>query len=66
MPSRKAIRVGIDMIRAAPASAGCASVSTFAKVMSGCCSLAASNTGANMRHGPHHAAHQSTRVMPSR
>src|SRR3954454_22892842 len=33
--------------------------------MSACFSLAFSNTGANIRHGPHQAAHQSTRVIPS-
>ena len=33
--------------------------------MSGCCSLAAWKTGANLRHGPHQEAHQSTRVIPS-
>ena len=52
------------MIRAAAASPGWSSVSILPKVMSGCCSLAASKTGANIRHGPHQEAHQSTRVIP--
>src|SRR5262249_13234064 len=40
------------------------SVSIFPNVMSSCFSLAAWKTGANIRHGPHHDAHQSTRVIP--
>src|SRR6185437_3862336 len=63
-PSRNAISVGIDEIWPAAASSGWSSVSTLPKVMSGCCSLAASKTGANIRHGPHQDAHQSTRVIP--
>jgi hypothetical protein len=34
-------------------------VSTLPNVMSGCFSLAAWKTGANIRHGPHQDAHQS-------
>jgi hypothetical protein len=40
-------------------------VSTLPNVMSGCCPLASWKTGANLRHGPHQEAHQSTRVIPS-
>ena len=65
MPSRKAINVGIDWMRPAAASSGWSSVFTLPKVMSACRSLAASKTGANIRHGPHQDAHQSTKVMPS-
>ena len=65
-PSRKAISVGIEVIRAAPASAAWSSVSTLPNVMSGCLSAAAAKTGANIRHGPHQDAHQSTSVIPSR
>ena len=64
MPSRKAISVGIEPIRAAADSSGWSSVSTLPKVMSGCWSLAAWKTGANIRHGPHQEAHQSTSVIP--
>lgn len=53
------------MICSAPASCWLASVSTLAKVMSGLSSDADSNTGAKLRHGPHHAAQKSTRTMPS-
>ena len=42
VPSLKAIRVGIEVIWAAAASACSASVSTLPKVMSACCSEAAS------------------------
>ena len=66
MPSRKAIRVGIEVIRAAPASAGWSSVSILPNVISGCLSLAAWKTGANIRHGPHQDAHQSISVIPGR
>ncbi len=51
-----AIRVGIEVIRAAAASSRSASVSTLPKVISGYCAEAASKTGANSRHGSHHAA----------
>ena len=64
MPSRNAIRVGMELIRAAADSPGWSSVSILPNVMSGCCLLAAWNTGANIRHGPHQEAHQSTRVIP--
>ena len=40
MFSLKAMRVGIDWMPAEPASCWLASVSTLAKTMSGCCSLA--------------------------
>src|SRR6202012_244988 len=46
-------------------SSCCSSVSILPNRTSGCSSLAAWKTGANWRHGPHHSAHQSTRVMPS-
>jgi hypothetical protein len=62
-PSRKAISVGIDMMPAARANATSASVSILPNTMSPCCSAAASKTGANMRHGPHHDAHQSTNTI---
>src|SRR5690606_5776594 len=64
IPSRKAMRVGIEVIAARAASSRSASVSTLPKVMSGCLAAAASNTGANMRHGAHHAAQKSTRTIP--
>ena len=64
MPSRKAISVGIERIPAAPDRPGWSSVSTLPNVMSGCCPLAAWNTGANIRHGPHQDAHQSISVIP--
>ena len=64
MPSRKAIRVGMEPIRAAADSSGWSSVSILPNVMSVCCSLAAWKTGANIRHGPHQEAHQSTSVIP--
>ncbi|OLT23956.1 hypothetical protein BJF81_08875 [Ornithinimicrobium sp. CNJ-824] len=40
MPSRKAMRVGIELIWAAADSSRSASVSTLAKTTSSCCSLA--------------------------
>ena len=55
--------VGIDVIRAMAASSGCASVSTFPNTMSVWRVEASSNTGAKLRHGPHHSAHQSIRTM---
>ena len=64
MPSRKAISVGIEVIRAAPDSAGWSSVSTLPNVMSGCLLAGGRKTGANIRHGPHQDAHQSTSVIP--
>jgi hypothetical protein len=54
----------MDLIPAAADSAAWSSVSTLPKVMSGCCLLAAWKTGANIRHGPHQEAHQSTSVIP--
>ncbi|OLT22556.1 hypothetical protein BJF81_01890 [Ornithinimicrobium sp. CNJ-824] len=42
IPSRKAMRVGMELMPAAAASSRSASVSTLPKVMSGCCSDAAS------------------------
>ena len=54
----------MELIRAAADSSGWSSVSISPNVMSGCCSLAAAKTGANLRHGPHQDAHQSTRVIP--
>ncbi len=65
MPSRKAISVGIERMPSWADSACSASVSTLAKVMSVCCSEAASKTGAKERHGPHHSAQKSTSRMPS-
>src|SRR5450755_4558866 len=64
MPSRKAIRVGMEVIWAAADSPPWSSVSTLPNVMSGCFSLAAWKTGANIRHGPHQDAHQSISVIP--
>jgi hypothetical protein len=46
------------------ASSGCASVSTLPNTASGCRSDARWNTGATMRHGPHHAARKSTSTSP--
>ena len=54
----------MELICAAAARFCWSSVSILPKVMSACFSLAASKTGPNIRHGPHHAAHQSTRVIP--
>ena len=45
MPSRNAIRVGIEVMPAAPARPCSASVSTLPNTMSGCVSEAASKTG---------------------
>ena len=39
-------------------------MSILPNVISGCCVLAAWKTGANIRHGPHQEAHQSTSVIP--
>ena len=64
MPSRNAIRVGIEVIWAAAESPPWSSVSILPNVMSGCFSLAAWKTGANIRHGPHQVAHQSMSVIP--
>ena len=64
MPSRNAISVGMEPIRAAAESSNWSSVSILPNVISGCFSLAAWKTGANIRHGPHQEAHQSTRVIP--
>ena len=55
---------GWSFLRFAADSSVWSSVSILPKVMSGCCLLAAWKTGANIRHGPHHEAHQSTRVIP--
>src|ERR1035437_160125 len=63
MPSRKAISVGMDVIRAVAASDCSASVSTLPKMMSGWLTLALSKTGAKARHGPHQAAQKSTSTM---
>src|ERR1019366_8511861 len=65
MPSRKAMRVGMDMMLRDLARAGSASVSTLPNTTSGCSSAAAPNTGAKARQGPHQAAQKSTRTMPS-
>ncbi len=48
---------------AAPARPCSASVSTLPNTMSGCACEAASNTGANCRHGPHQDAQKSTSTM---
>src|SRR5665647_887712 len=63
MPWRKAIRVGMEVIRAEAANDCSASVSTLPKTMSGWVELLCSKTGANERHGPHQAAQKSTRTM---
>src|SRR6516162_9064560 len=65
MPSRITIRVGIEEIPSAPASSGWASVSTLPNTASAWVPDARSNTGPNMRHGPHHAAQKSTSTSPS-
>lgn len=49
----------------APASSCSTSVLTLAKVTSGCCSAACSNTGAKPRHGPHQGAQKSMIRVPS-
>ena len=54
----------MELIPVAADSSGWSSVSILPNVMSGCCLLAAWKTGANIRHGPHQEAHQSTRVIP--
>src|SRR4051794_37067983 len=41
------------------------SVSTFANLMSGCCSEDCSKTGANWRQGPHQDAQKSMSTVPS-
>jgi hypothetical protein len=55
--------VGIEVMPAAAARDCSASVSTFANTTSSCFVEAASNTGANWRHGPHHSAQKSTNTM---
>ncbi len=57
--------VGIARTLSAPASSGCASVSTFAHTMSSCLFAAASKVGANMRHGAHQLAQKSMTTIPS-
>ena len=64
MPSRNAISVGMEVMFAAAANCCSASVSILPKVMSEYFSLAASKTGAKLRHGPHHAAQKSTKTVP--
>src|SRR5450756_2730864 len=64
MPSRNAIRVGIEVMPIPPASSCSASVSTFACTMSACFADDVSKMGPNMRHGPHHEAQKSTSTMP--
>src|SRR6266545_4161215 len=59
-PCLNAIRVVIEVMPAAAASARSASVSTLPKTTSGCPSEACSKTGAKWRHGPHQAAQKST------
>src|SRR5699024_9872243 len=49
---------------ASEASSGFSSMSTLANVTSSCSSEAASKTGANWRHGPHHVAQKSTITVP--
>src|ERR1035438_6598737 len=51
------------MIANDPASSRSASVSTLANTISGYSTDAASKTGANVRHGPHHDAQKSTSTM---
>src|SRR5579884_4464137 len=63
MRSRKAMRVGMDMIPKAPASSASASVSTLPKTIPGRAVEASSKTGANIRHGPHQDAQKSTITM---
>ena len=65
MPSRKAIRVGMERIPAAAARFRSASVSTLPNTMSGWVVAAFSKMGANIRHGPHQEAQKSTRTIPS-
>jgi len=64
-PSRKTMSVGIDRMSSAPARSGCAWVSTFPHMMSGCRAAAASKIGANARHGPHQLAQKSRMTIPS-
>src|SRR5881397_997619 len=54
--SRKAIRVGMDVMPASAASCCSASVSTLEKTTSGCFSETAEYVGPNCLHGPHHSA----------
>jgi hypothetical protein len=56
--------VGIEEMPAAAEISCSASVSTFAKVISGYYSEAAWKIGAKDRQGPHHAAQKSTTTMP--
>ena len=64
MPSRITISVGIEEIPNASASADWVSVSTLPNTASAWRSEARSNTGPNIRHGPHHAAQKSTSTSP--
>ena len=64
-PSRTAMIVGIDRMSKCTARSCSASVSTLPNTMSGCRSETRSYTGANARHGPHHAAQKSTSTIPS-
>jgi len=63
MPSRKAMRVGIEVIFAAADSACSASVSTLPNTMSGWVALACSKIGLKVRHGPHQDAQKSTSTI---
>ncbi len=62
--SRMIIRVGMDEMVKAAAISGSASVSTLPNTAPGCRPDAFSNTGPNIRHGPHQAAQKSTRTRP--
>src|ERR1035437_4295185 len=55
--------VGIDRMPNELASSNWVSVSTFANTVSGCCSEAASYTGAKALQGPHHDAQKSTNTV---
>src|SRR2546421_6460913 len=63
MPSGKAKSVGMDLMPAAAEISCSASVSTLANTMSACVSDACSNTGANLRQGPHQPAQKSTSTI---
>ncbi|VWX48318.1 conserved hypothetical protein [Micrococcus sp. 116] len=62
-PPRKAMSVGMEVMPAIAASCCWSSVSTLANTTSSCFSEAASNTGANWRHGPHQPAQKSTSTV---
>lgn len=62
-PCWNRIKVGMPVIENCPADCGAASVSSLARIMRGDSWPAAlANSGAIMRHGPHHEAQKSTRT----